>query len=178
MFPSKSSSLIALFRSLDYVAFFMLFKLATLPLFGIPGLCSNFLFISGCVTCLEDDCSKYSKNSERDNASTYGHTYFVSCIIFLRKTSGLTYLMCCLKSVGIFTILILLCIAISQVAGRSLGELVRKLGERVLPSIIPILSQGLKDPSASRRQVSYLNKMCLEDYFFFRKRGYPSFPLT
>ncbi|ONM08702.1 ILITYHIA [Zea mays] len=39
-----------------------------------------------------------------------------------------------------------------QVAGRSLGELVRKLGERVLPSIIPILSQGLKDPSASRRQ--------------------------
>lgn len=39
-----------------------------------------------------------------------------------------------------------------QVAGRSLGELVRKLGERVLPSIIPILSQGLKDPDASRRQ--------------------------
>ncbi|WVZ60305.1 hypothetical protein U9M48_010349 [Paspalum notatum var. saurae] len=39
-----------------------------------------------------------------------------------------------------------------QVAGRSLGELVRKLGERVLPSIIPILSQGLKDPNASRRQ--------------------------
>ncbi|XVE90051.1 hypothetical protein DITRI_Ditri20bG0045600 [Diplodiscus trichospermus] len=39
-----------------------------------------------------------------------------------------------------------------QVAGRSLGELVRKLGERVLPLIIPILSQGLKDPDASRRQ--------------------------
>ncbi|XP_073102669.1 protein ILITYHIA [Elaeis guineensis] len=39
-----------------------------------------------------------------------------------------------------------------QVAGRSLGELVRKLGDRVLPSIIPILSQGLKDPNASRRQ--------------------------
>ncbi|KAH9728163.1 protein ILITYHIA [Citrus sinensis] len=39
-----------------------------------------------------------------------------------------------------------------QVAGRALGELVRKLGERVLPSIIPILSRGLKDPSASRRQ--------------------------
>ncbi|CAL5421339.1 unnamed protein product [Camellia sinensis] len=31
-----------------------------------------------------------------------------------------------------------------QVAGRSLGELVRKLGERVLPLIIPILSRGLK----------------------------------
>lgn len=39
-----------------------------------------------------------------------------------------------------------------QVAGRSLGELVRKLGERVLPLIIPILSQGLNDPDPSRRQ--------------------------
>ncbi|KAI7981023.1 Protein ILITYHIA, partial [Camellia lanceoleosa] len=39
-----------------------------------------------------------------------------------------------------------------DVAGRSLGELVRKLGERVLPLIIPILSRGLKDPNASRRQ--------------------------
>ncbi|OMO50913.1 Armadillo-like helical [Corchorus olitorius] len=39
-----------------------------------------------------------------------------------------------------------------QVAGRSLGELVRKLGERVLPLIIPILSKGLKDPDASKRQ--------------------------
>ncbi|RXH82519.1 hypothetical protein DVH24_036860 [Malus domestica] len=39
-----------------------------------------------------------------------------------------------------------------QVAGRSLGELVRKLGERVLPWIIPILSQGLKDSDVGRRQ--------------------------
>ncbi|KAK2994711.1 hypothetical protein RJ640_002517 [Escallonia rubra] len=39
-----------------------------------------------------------------------------------------------------------------QVAGRSLGELVRKLGERVLPLIIPILSHGLKDTNPSRRQ--------------------------
>ncbi|XP_078182456.1 putative protein kinase regulator ILITHYIA isoform X2 [Carex rostrata] len=39
-----------------------------------------------------------------------------------------------------------------QVAGRALGELVRKLGERVLPSIIPILSRGLKDSNAGRRQ--------------------------
>ncbi|GAV69761.1 LOW QUALITY PROTEIN: DUF3554 domain-containing protein/CLASP_N domain-containing protein/HEAT_2 domain-containing protein [Cephalotus follicularis] len=39
-----------------------------------------------------------------------------------------------------------------QVAARALGELVRKLGERVLPSIIPILSRGLKDSNASRRQ--------------------------
>ncbi|KAL3812577.1 hypothetical protein ACJIZ3_013845 [Penstemon smallii] len=39
-----------------------------------------------------------------------------------------------------------------QVAARSLGELVRKLGERVLPLIVPILSQGLSDPNPSRRQ--------------------------
>ncbi|KAK7397369.1 hypothetical protein VNO78_18538 [Psophocarpus tetragonolobus] len=39
-----------------------------------------------------------------------------------------------------------------QVAGRSLGELVRKLGERVLPLIIPILSQGLNVPDSGRRQ--------------------------
>lgn len=39
-----------------------------------------------------------------------------------------------------------------QVAGRALGELVRKLGERVLPSIIPILAQGLQDSNGSRRQ--------------------------
>jgi len=30
---------------------------------------------------------------------------------------------------------------------------VGKLGERVLPLIIPILSQGLSDPDSSRRQV-------------------------
>lgn len=40
-----------------------------------------------------------------------------------------------------------------QVAGRSLGELVRKLGERVLPSIIPILAKGLEDEVPSTRQV-------------------------
>ncbi|KAJ7561862.1 hypothetical protein O6H91_03G044500 [Diphasiastrum complanatum] len=39
-----------------------------------------------------------------------------------------------------------------QVAGRSLGELVRKLGDRVLPSIIPILAQGLEDQNGSTRQ--------------------------
>ncbi|KAF5735270.1 translational activator GCN1 [Tripterygium wilfordii] len=39
-----------------------------------------------------------------------------------------------------------------QVAGRALGELVRKLGERVLPMVIPILSRGLQDPNPSRRQ--------------------------
>ncbi|KAJ6865023.1 hypothetical protein NC651_035552 [Populus alba x Populus x berolinensis] len=39
-----------------------------------------------------------------------------------------------------------------QVVARALGELVRKLGERVLPLIIPILSQVLKDPNAGSRQ--------------------------
>eukprot|EP00252_Welwitschia_mirabilis_P007794 TRINITY_DN19495_c0_g1_i1.p1 TRINITY_DN19495_c0_g1~~TRINITY_DN19495_c0_g1_i1.p1 ORF type:complete len:999 (+),score=244.81 TRINITY_DN19495_c0_g1_i1:58-2997(+) len=39
-----------------------------------------------------------------------------------------------------------------QVAGRALGELVKKLGERVLPSVIPILAKGLRDPDGSRRQ--------------------------
>uniref|UniRef100_A0A803KNN2 TOG domain-containing protein n=1 Tax=Chenopodium quinoa TaxID=63459 RepID=A0A803KNN2_CHEQI len=43
-------------------------------------------------------------------------------------------------------------VSVRQVAGRALGELVRKLGERVLPLIIPILSSGLKDPDSGRRQ--------------------------
>lgn len=40
-----------------------------------------------------------------------------------------------------------------QMASRAIGELVRKLGERVLPSVIPILSLGLKNPNPSTRQV-------------------------
>lgn len=39
-----------------------------------------------------------------------------------------------------------------QVAARALGELVRKLGERFLPSIIPSLSKGLKDSDTCIRQ--------------------------
>ncbi|CAE5962839.1 unnamed protein product [Arabidopsis arenosa] len=39
-----------------------------------------------------------------------------------------------------------------KLAGRSLGELVRKLGERVLPLIIPKLSKGLTDPDVDKRQ--------------------------
>ena len=31
-----------------------------------------------------------------------------------------------------------------QVAARTLGDIVRKLGEKVLPEIIPILEQGLE----------------------------------
>ncbi|XP_043189397.1 eIF-2-alpha kinase activator GCN1-like isoform X4 [Amphibalanus amphitrite] len=39
-----------------------------------------------------------------------------------------------------------------QVAARTLGDLVRKLGERVLPEIIPILERGLESEEADQRQ--------------------------
>lgn len=39
-----------------------------------------------------------------------------------------------------------------QVAARTLGDLVRKLGERVLPEIIPILESGLDSDEADQRQ--------------------------
>lgn len=39
-----------------------------------------------------------------------------------------------------------------KVAARTLGDLVRKLGERVLPEIIPILEAGLGSPEADHRQ--------------------------
>ncbi|XP_067121067.1 stalled ribosome sensor GCN1 [Centruroides vittatus] len=39
-----------------------------------------------------------------------------------------------------------------QVAARTLGDLVRKLGERVLPEIIPILERGLDSDRADQRQ--------------------------
>ncbi|EDV93917.1 GH19589 [Drosophila grimshawi] len=39
-----------------------------------------------------------------------------------------------------------------QVAARTLGDLVRKLGERVLPEIIPILESGLNSEQADQRQ--------------------------
>lgn len=38
-----------------------------------------------------------------------------------------------------------------QVAGRTLGDLVRKLGERVLPEIIPILERGLNSDQSDQR---------------------------
>ena len=38
------------------------------------------------------------------------------------------------------------------VAGRTLGDVVRKLGDRVLPEIVPILRRGLESPSAATRQ--------------------------
>nr|XP_018901965.1 PREDICTED: eIF-2-alpha kinase activator GCN1 [Bemisia tabaci] len=39
-----------------------------------------------------------------------------------------------------------------QVAARTLGDLVRKLGERVLPEIIPILEKGLESDEPDQRQ--------------------------
>lgn len=39
-----------------------------------------------------------------------------------------------------------------QVAARTLGDIVRKLGERVLPEIIPILEKGLDSEEADQRQ--------------------------
>ncbi|CAG9865117.1 unnamed protein product [Phyllotreta striolata] len=39
-----------------------------------------------------------------------------------------------------------------QVAARTLGDLVRKLGERVLPEIIPILERGLQSDRSDQRQ--------------------------
>ena len=39
-----------------------------------------------------------------------------------------------------------------QVAAQTLGDLVRKLGERVLPEVIPMLEKGLKSDSFEERQ--------------------------
>ena len=39
-------------------------------------------------------------------------------------------------------------------AGRCLGELVRKMGERVLTHIIPILQKGMSSEDAATRQAS------------------------
>jgi hypothetical protein len=43
-------------------------------------------------------------------------------------------------------------------ASRCLGELVRKLAERVLPTIVPILQKGLSDPDSNTRQVRLLHR--------------------
>ena len=40
-----------------------------------------------------------------------------------------------------------------KVAARTLGDVVRKLGEKVLPEIIPILEKGLESDRSDQRQV-------------------------
>ena len=39
-----------------------------------------------------------------------------------------------------------------QVAARTLGDIVKKLGEKVLPEIIPILEKGLESERSDQRQ--------------------------
>lgn len=39
-----------------------------------------------------------------------------------------------------------------QVAARTLGDIVKKLGEKVLPEIIPILEKGLDSDDSDQRQ--------------------------
>ncbi|XP_015284246.1 PREDICTED: translational activator GCN1-like, partial [Gekko japonicus] len=38
------------------------------------------------------------------------------------------------------------------IAARTLGDLVRKLGEKILPEIIPILEEGLRSEKSDKRQ--------------------------
>ena len=50
-----------------------------------------------------------------------------------------------------------------------MGDLVRKLGERVLPEIIPILEKGLDSPHSDQRQgvcigLSEIMAACSRDY--------------
>ena len=46
----------------------------------------------------------------------------------------------------------LVCLDGRQVAARTLGDIVKKLGEKVLPEIIPILQRGLTSDDAAQRQ--------------------------
>ena len=39
-----------------------------------------------------------------------------------------------------------------QMGARTLGDLVRRLGDRILPDVMPTLEEGLKSPDASKRQ--------------------------
>ena len=60
-----------------------------------------------------------------------------------------------------------------QVGGRCLGDVVRKLGERVLSEVVPILRAGFNDPSPAKRGgvclglgevIGACSKRMLEDY--------------
>lgn len=45
-----------------------------------------------------------------------------------------------------------MCCLVLQIAARTLGDLVRKLGEKILPEIIPILEDGLRSDKSDERQ--------------------------
>lgn len=45
-----------------------------------------------------------------------------------------------------------MCCLVPQIAARTLGDLVRKLGEKILPEIIPILEDGLRSDKSDERQ--------------------------
>ena len=55
-----------------------------------------------------------------------------------------------------------------QIAARALGDIVRKLGERMLPELIPILERGLHSDDSAQRQgvcigLSEIIKSCSKD---------------
>lgn len=55
-------------------------------------------------------------------------------------------------------------------SGKCLGEIVRKLGDRVLNQIIPILTKGIRDANPATREVRDWSTLgqhtrCLYDYF-------------
>lgn len=56
-----------------------------------------------------------------------------------------------ISTVGV-KVLFLMCCLVLQIAARTLGDLVRKLGEKILPEIIPILEDGLRSDKSDERQ--------------------------
>ena len=65
-----------------------------------------------------------------------------------------------------------------QVAARTLGDIVRKLGEKVLPEIIPILERGLESSESDQRQgvcigLSEIMSSTSRDHVSTRIRGLP-----
>ena len=69
--------------------------------------------------------------------------------------------------------LLVLLKAKSEVAGRCLGDLVSKLGERVVPSVLPILEKSFEEKDAGRRRavcmcvreiVANAHKKIIEDF--------------
>ena len=58
--------------------------------------------------------------------------------------------------------LLVLLKAKSEVAGRCLGDLVSKLGERVVPSVLPILEKSFEEKDAGRRRAVCVVRDCRE----------------